>query len=281
MKLFCPKCDTKLEAGTDIDGTIACPSCGEPLDMASLRAATCPVCGSGFEETDTVRVCPDCKTPHHDECWTENRGCSTYGCNSATHQETHTTDNGGTAPEGGSGLIPCPACGAMHPTTDLVCSACGKLLGDNLPGDSAGARLKETVGRLGSEAKAKLWPRLTRNFRLLGLDIAGVFRLWWGEFSRYASFSGKTTRRAYVAFCAVNAAVTWLFAVCGAVPLVVIAQLAVFLPTLASVVRRLRDTDISPWMFFAFPLLPFLLLVPSVDSDSSDEAMSVTEETPS
>jgi len=281
MTFFCPKCATELEAGTDLVGTIACPACGEALDLTVLRAATCPICGSGFEETDTIRICPDCKTPHHDECWAENRGCSTYGCSSAAHQETHTAENDETGSEGGSGLIPCPACGAMHPATDLVCSACGKLFGDSLPGDSAGTRLKETVGRLGSEAKTKLWPRLVRNFRLLGQNLSVVFRLWWGEFSRYTEFSGKTTRRAHIAFWAVNAGAIWLFAICEAEPLVVITLVAVFLPTTASIVRRLRDTDISPWLVFAFPLLPFLLLVPSVSSDSSNETTDVTEETSS
>ena len=86
----------------------------------------------------------------------------------------------------------------------------------------------------------------------------------------------------YIAFCGVNMAVTWLFLVCDAAPLVVLALLSVFLPTLASTVRRLRDTDISPWLIFAFPVLPFLLLVPSVTSDelppNTDELAPNTKE---
>ena len=286
MKFFCPKCELKLEAGADVQGCVECPSCSEVIDLSALRAATCPICGCSFEEDDEIRTCPDCKTPHHAECWDENRGCSTYGCSSAAHQETHTTGGAGDIPlhtsqasrmDAASGMIPCPACGAMHPATDLVCSACGKLLKEDLPGDSVGAGLNETFGRLGGAAKASLWPRLTRNFHLLGRDVAAVFGLWWGEFSRYARFSGKTTRRGYVTFWMVNCLAVWLFELSEAALLVLLFSLLVFLPTLASTVRRLRDTDISPWMVFALPILPFLLLAPSVSADSTD----LTEETTS
>lgn len=276
MKLYCPKCQAKLDAGPEVGGTIACPACGEPIDMAALRAATCPICGSGFGEDEEIRICPDCRTPHHDECWEDNHGCSTYGCRSAAHQMVHTSEDAGDTPDGGGGVVACPACGAMHPTTDLVCGSCGKLLGDALPGGaSAGARIRETAGRIGATAKQELWPRLARNFRLLGKDIAVVFKLWWGEFSRYVDFEGRTTRRGLLAFCLVNAAVTWLFVICDAAPLVFLAQLGVFLPELASMVRRLRDTDISPWMVFAIPILPFLLAVPTVtDKDNADRPQS-------
>ena len=273
MKLYCPKCKKKLEVDVGIEGNVECPSCAEVIDVSALRAATCPICGCTFEETDEIRICPDCKVPHHVECWEENRGCSTYGCASAAHQETHTEGTVGGESDGNVGMVSCPACGALHPASDLVCGNCGKLLGNNLPGDSAGGRLKETICRLGGEAKTKLWPRLARNFQLLGRDVAAVFRLWWGEFSRYLQFAGTTTRREYVAFCGVTMAVIWLFAITDAMPLVILALLAVFLPTLASTIRRLRDTDISPWMIFALPLLTFLLFVPSVDS------RGITEET--
>ncbi len=281
MIVICPKCGTHLDVGLEISGEAPCPSCGEAIDVDALRSAVCPICGCGFEQSDTLRVCPDCKTPHHDECWTENRGCSTYGCRSAAHQETHTVEGGADDQNGEPGMIPCPACGAMHPATDLVCGACGKLLGNDLPGDSTGDRLKVKVGQLGATARSELWPRIARNFRLLGRDIADVFRLWWGEFSRYARFSGSTTRRGCVAFCGINAAIVWLFAACEATPLVVLTMGAVLLPTLASFVRRLRDTDVSPWLVFAVPLLPFLLLVPSVASGLPDETMDKQEETPS
>ena len=39
----------------------------------------CQVCGAGLKEEGTV-YCRRCRTPHHDECWLYNSGCSTFGC---------------------------------------------------------------------------------------------------------------------------------------------------------------------------------------------------------
>ncbi len=89
MTVICPKCGTKLNAGSMAAGALECPSCGESIDMDSLRSANCPICCSPFAEKDEVCICPNCKTPHHAECWENNRGCSTYGCDSAHHEETH------------------------------------------------------------------------------------------------------------------------------------------------------------------------------------------------
>lgn len=38
----------------------------------------CLVCGSPMEER--IVACSRCRTPHHEECWTWNGACSTYGC---------------------------------------------------------------------------------------------------------------------------------------------------------------------------------------------------------
>lgn len=256
MLLFCPRCGEELDIGTEISGVAACPSCGEDLEIDTLRKAICPICGCGFEETESIHICPTCKTPHHEECWTENQGCSTYGCPSAVHLESHTSEGSNTGIGGGSSMIPCPACGAMHPATDLVCAACGKLFRDDL-------------FDVGGVTGPPLLSRLARNFRLLGRDIVAVFRLWWGEFSRYAQFTGKTRRRGYFAFYGVNCVLRFLFLVFFLVretpQLYLLVELVAFLPELAATVRRLRDTDISPWMILAFPIRPFLVLVPSVD----------------
>lgn len=42
-----------------------CPFCAEPLGGRP------------------VHVCPHCRTPHHSECWQQNRGCTTLGCRGA------------------------------------------------------------------------------------------------------------------------------------------------------------------------------------------------------
>jgi uncharacterized membrane protein YhaH (DUF805 family) len=43
---------------------------------------TCPYCRGVIDECDAVR-CPSCATPHHQDCFTENAGCTVFGCESA------------------------------------------------------------------------------------------------------------------------------------------------------------------------------------------------------
>ena len=275
MKLYCPKCKKKLEVDVGIEGNVECPSCAEIIDVSALRAATCPICGCGFEEGDEIRICPNCKTPHHDECWVENLGCSTYGCALTAHQETHTTVSTSSGQDSQSDLIACPACGAMHPATDLVCGTCGKLLGENLPGDSMWMHLRDSAGRNIAIAKETLVPRLARNFRLIMRDIAIIFRLWWSEFSRYAEFRGTTGRRPFAAFMGVTCAGIALLP--SSLTVTIILILALLLPSMAICVRRLRDTDISPWMIFAIPLLPLLLFVPTIKESGPEQPKEVSE----
>lgn len=39
----------------------------------------CPYDGAPGILADAV-VCTECSTPHHKECWEENGGCTTFGC---------------------------------------------------------------------------------------------------------------------------------------------------------------------------------------------------------
>ncbi|MFQ6097187.1 MAG: RING finger protein [Armatimonadota bacterium] len=41
---------------------------------------TCPYCQFVIKPGDTVVLCPHCEIPHHEDCWTDNRGCTTFGC---------------------------------------------------------------------------------------------------------------------------------------------------------------------------------------------------------
>jgi len=44
---------------------------------------TCPYCRFPLKPDEQVVTCPACKLPHHADCWSENRGCTTYGCRGA------------------------------------------------------------------------------------------------------------------------------------------------------------------------------------------------------
>ena len=44
------------------------------------KETACGVCHSPITIFDDVTQCPSCGLMFHTECWTENRGCSSYGC---------------------------------------------------------------------------------------------------------------------------------------------------------------------------------------------------------
>ena len=66
------------------------PSSGPTVPLGSSHPAapdevgkTCPYCRFPLKPGEPVITCPACKLPHHADCWTENRGCTTYGCQSS------------------------------------------------------------------------------------------------------------------------------------------------------------------------------------------------------
>jgi hypothetical protein len=48
--------------------------------MSVITEPTCRADGQPLEPGARVVVCEECRAPHHEECWTERRRCSTPGC---------------------------------------------------------------------------------------------------------------------------------------------------------------------------------------------------------
>lgn len=48
----------------------------------------CPYCSTDLYESGLVVECLDCETPHHQDCWDENKKCTTYSCGSTMGIET-------------------------------------------------------------------------------------------------------------------------------------------------------------------------------------------------
>lgn len=44
------------------------------------KVGECPYCQTPIVAGEEMVICPQCKTPHHAECWRDNRGCAVYGC---------------------------------------------------------------------------------------------------------------------------------------------------------------------------------------------------------
>lgn len=97
--------------------------------MENYIGKVCPFCKTEIKEGDSVKVCPACGIPHHEGCWEENKGCTTFGCSEQHYEAQHTnpTDvcrNCG-APLG-DGQAFCPKCGTpKNAPKKNVCGKCG------------------------------------------------------------------------------------------------------------------------------------------------------------
>ncbi len=99
--------------------------------MENYVGKTCPYCKTEIKEGEPIKVCPACGIPHHEGCWEENKGCTTFGC-SEQHYETQGT----------------------NPTD--VCSNCGATLGDGQEfcykcGTPKSGNKKKICGKCGAE----------------------------------------------------------------------------------------------------------------------------------
>lgn len=53
---------------------------GAEADEGPRTETICGACQSSISAPERTATCPDCGVAFHADCWTENRGCSSYGC---------------------------------------------------------------------------------------------------------------------------------------------------------------------------------------------------------
>jgi len=66
------------EPPEDTRAVTADADCGDPV---------CAYCRTLITRADERMDCPRCRTPHHADCWNENRGCTVFGCAMAPPDE--------------------------------------------------------------------------------------------------------------------------------------------------------------------------------------------------
>jgi hypothetical protein len=104
----------------------------------------CPYCQTNIKETADKVICPDCHTPHHKECWEENKGCTAYGCRSNPHSDKERIDVGNRTVENIQQMlvngdvkvntVECPNCRKQIEEGSVFCKYCGAGLSEK-PGD--------------------------------------------------------------------------------------------------------------------------------------------------
>jgi hypothetical protein len=95
----------------------------------------CPYCQTNIKESADKIICPSCHTPHHKECWEENRGCTTYGCSNNPNTNSKRIDVGNQTVENIQQMlvteevkvntIECPNCKKLIEESSLFCKYCG------------------------------------------------------------------------------------------------------------------------------------------------------------
>ena len=97
----CPHCNQPLCIDSSKAGMNArCSKCQDPIVIPQTEPAApvqpqpvvqilgdCPYCRTKMTDKDSVRKCPNCETPHHEDCWAENKGCTVFGCTMAPPEE--------------------------------------------------------------------------------------------------------------------------------------------------------------------------------------------------
>jgi Zn finger protein HypA/HybF involved in hydrogenase expression len=93
----------------------------------SAVGAKCPYCQTRIKRGELIKVCPFCGLPHHWECWRENGGCTTYGCEATLVDRGF--DPALAARSAVSGDLPqtrrCRQCSREYPYAETVCPHCG------------------------------------------------------------------------------------------------------------------------------------------------------------
>ena len=100
--------------------------------MENYIGKICPFCKTEIKAGEAVKICPACGIPHHEGCWEENKGCTTFGCaeQHCKAQETNPADvcsNCGA--KLGDGQMFCAKCGTAKKSPEgIICGKCGTKL---------------------------------------------------------------------------------------------------------------------------------------------------------
>lgn len=150
--------------------------------MEDYIGKICPFCKTEIKEGDAVKVCPVCGIPHHEACWEENKGCTTFGCSEQHYEPQGTNPTDVCAKCGavlGDGQEFCPKCGTPKNAPKAnVCGKCGTELQEGQEfcpkcGQKAGltvdAGVAAKIGQLNAVTKKK-----NKKPLFIGIAVAAV-----------------------------------------------------------------------------------------------------------
>lgn len=150
--------------------------------MEDYIGKICPFCKTEIKEGDAVKVCPACGIPHHEACWEENKGCTTFGCSEQHYEPQGTNPTDVCAKCGavlGDGQEFCPKCGTPKNAPKAnVCDKCGAELAEGQEfcpkcgqkvGLSVDAGVAAKIGQFNAVTKKK-----NKKPLIIGITVAAV-----------------------------------------------------------------------------------------------------------
>ncbi len=74
---YCGRCGAEILSDNPF-----CTNCGARIQLNnnSYVGKICPYCQMPIKPNEEIAICPECRMPHHQECWEENKGCTSLGC---------------------------------------------------------------------------------------------------------------------------------------------------------------------------------------------------------
>lgn len=90
--------------------------------MSGYIGSKCIICEKTFSKDDDIVVCPDCGTPYHRDCYTNEGKCVNNILHSKNQSWKATFQKEDTA---SSETIKCKVCGTDNPKSGLFCEKCG------------------------------------------------------------------------------------------------------------------------------------------------------------
>lgn len=111
--------------------------------MSAGAGSFCAICQTGIAAGEQAGCCPACASPFHDECWAENGGCASYGCQ---HMPETIKEVDPVAPQSywGAEEKACPKCGQQIKVAALRCRHCGTVFDTSDPMNEQEWRRKQT-----------------------------------------------------------------------------------------------------------------------------------------
>lgn len=166
--------------------------------MENYIGKICPFCKTEITEDDAVKVCPACGIPHHENCWVENRGCTTFGCSEQNYEAQGTNptavcNNCGATLGDGQAFCPkcgaakdapkkniCSKCGAELQEDQAFCPKCGQKAGLSVDSDVSSAINQFNVGVEKKKKKSKAVPIVIVSILLIAIAIGAVVYMMMG-----------------------------------------------------------------------------------------------------